>query len=713
MMPTEPEKGHDVMKGHDERAAGKETFFSSKNFKPMELIFEELLVQCPEEKTVKDPATNSTKKVKGTKTILNKLHGSLRAGKFTAIMGPSGSGKTTLLNFLSGRIESTNLNITGSLKLNGKYINDIEKFNHMIAYVMQDDILLATFTPRESLMFAANLRLNANHDEKVQKVEALLRELHLEKCADTRVGNVMIRGVSGGERKRTSIGVELITNPSMVFLDEPTTGLDSETALRVIEILKNLASYGRTVISTIHQPSSEIFNEFDQLMLLVRGNIIYQGEAKTAVQYFGSINFQCPTYSNPADYFMRIMNEDDILLEAEMNNQPEPSHDEVESKFNSRVEYLTQKYQEHFKDTAQTQETTQLKEDEGFQVGLLTQFGLLFARSLLNEMRNPMEVRMKTFQAIFMALLTWAVFNNLGNDFSGVQNRNGVLFFTVTGFCFGSIQGALGTFSQERALFLRERTNKQYTVGAYFWGKSLSEMPFQIIWPWIMISIIYFGVGLNQSSQDKYWIAVLVAIITYYTGTAYGLLISVCIPKLEVAMAMTPVVLIPLMAFAGFFVNQDKIPYYFIEFEYISPWKYAFQALCWNEFTDNTELRCLTQAPRCDPLGDLNFHEGMWLSIIIQAVLGTGFRILSYGLMWKISTPPRPKIKVPEHHEQQGALGHGQMTPHGPPQVGFPQQPQHVVYPPHQQIPMTGDVPPQNALVYPVYPQVGQAQPQQ
>lgn len=155
-----------------------------------------------------------------------------------------------------------------------------------MAYVMQDDILLATFSPREAFYFSANMRLNISPAEKVQRVESLIVELGLSKCADTRVGNAQIRGVSGGERKRSSIGVELLTNPSLIFLDEPTTGLDSSTALQVIDLLKRLAVGGRTIISTIHQPSSEIFNNFDRLMLLVQGNIIYQGEADKAIDYF-------------------------------------------------------------------------------------------------------------------------------------------------------------------------------------------------------------------------------------------------------------------------------------------------------------------------------------------------------------------------------------------------------------------------------------------
>ena len=147
---------------------------------------------------------------------------------------------------------------------------------------MQEDALLAQLTPKECLRFAANMRLQKSEEERTHIVDDLLDSLGLLDCKDTKIGNNLIKGVSGGERKRTSIGVELITDPCLIFLDEPTTGLDSTTALQVVLLLKDLAKKGKTVISTIHQPSSELFNEFDRLMLLVDGRCIFHGPASQA-----------------------------------------------------------------------------------------------------------------------------------------------------------------------------------------------------------------------------------------------------------------------------------------------------------------------------------------------------------------------------------------------------------------------------------------------
>lgn len=183
-----------------------------------------------------------------------------------------------MLNLISGRQLSENLELRGTLKINGEETNNIGKFKSYIGYVMQEDFMLPTFTPFEVFKFVADLRLSElSEDEKVKIVNLVIKNLGLEKCRDTYIGDTRIRGVSGGEKKRTSIGLELLINPSIIFLDEPTTGLDSTTSLNLIRFLNRLAKQGRTVISTIHQPSSEIFMEFHHIVLMVDGHIIYDG----------------------------------------------------------------------------------------------------------------------------------------------------------------------------------------------------------------------------------------------------------------------------------------------------------------------------------------------------------------------------------------------------------------------------------------------------
>jgi ABC-type multidrug transport system ATPase subunit len=183
-----------------------------------------------------------------------------------------------MLNLISGRQMSENLDCIGNLRINGQSTKSIGRYKSYIGYVMQEDNMLPTFTPEEAFKFVTDLRLpDLSEEEKDKRVNLTIKNLGLEKCRNTWIGDTRIRGVSGGEKKRTSIGLELLINPSIIFLDEPTTGLDSTTSLNLIRFLNKLASNGRTVISTIHQPSSEIFMEFNHIMLMVEGHIIYDG----------------------------------------------------------------------------------------------------------------------------------------------------------------------------------------------------------------------------------------------------------------------------------------------------------------------------------------------------------------------------------------------------------------------------------------------------
>ena len=190
------------------------------------------------------------------KVILEDVDADLTSGTLTAIIGGSGSGKTTLLNVLSRRIASSQFKTAGSILYNG--IPKLSRIRN--AYVMQNDVLLPTLTVRETLRYAADLRLPppTTAEERQRIVEEVILELGLKECADTKIGNNARKGCSGGEKRRTSLGVQMLANPSLLFLDEVTTGLDATSAYQLVRTLKMLASKGRTIILTIHQPRSEL-----------------------------------------------------------------------------------------------------------------------------------------------------------------------------------------------------------------------------------------------------------------------------------------------------------------------------------------------------------------------------------------------------------------------------------------------------------------------
>ncbi|XP_013103681.1 ATP-binding cassette sub-family G member 1 [Stomoxys calcitrans] len=236
-----------------------------------------------------------------TKEILHGINGSFRSGELTAIMGPSGSGKSTLLNVMTGFRCS---GVTGSVRVNGTTIStSSQKFRELSCYLHQDDMLRPQLTVGETMMLAAHLKLGfkISKKEKLRLVKHILSLLGLEHRYNVGAGKL-----SGGQKKRLAIALELISNPSVLYLDEPTTGLDSSSCSQCIALLKKLAALGHTIVCTIHQPSALIFEMFDKLYTVVEGHCIYQGPIKELIPFLADQNLLCPSYHNPADFLLEV-----------------------------------------------------------------------------------------------------------------------------------------------------------------------------------------------------------------------------------------------------------------------------------------------------------------------------------------------------------------------------------------------------------------------
>ena len=240
------------------------------------------------------------------KIILNGITGIASPGEILAVLGPSGSGKSTLLNILGGRLQGKH---GGLVVANGRRRLD-RSVQKKIGFVTQDDVLYPHLTVRETLVFCALLRLPAGLTtaEKVKAAEEVISELGLTKCENTVVGNGLVRGVSGGERKRVSIGHEMLVNPDLLILDEPTSGLDSTAAMRVVGSLSGLAKKGKTVVASMHQPSSMVYQMFHKVLLLAEGRCLYFGPGREAMDYFASLGFSPRFLVNPADFILDLCN---------------------------------------------------------------------------------------------------------------------------------------------------------------------------------------------------------------------------------------------------------------------------------------------------------------------------------------------------------------------------------------------------------------------
>jgi len=240
------------------------------------------------------------------KHLLKNVSGRVQKGELLAIIGPSGAGKSTFMNVLTGKIKPT----SGTILINGQPSHlEFDKIKAMTGNVPQNDIMFEDLTVEENLMHSANTRLvGTSVEERRKKVDAVLAKLGMTHVRDSLIGDERRRGLSGGERKRVSIGMELVANPAVLCLDEPTTGLDAASAEVVVEILKGLSMEGHTVICILHQPRSNIFQTFDNVLCLASGGIpAYFGPPKEVRMFVSGCGARCPDGKNPADHLIDVV----------------------------------------------------------------------------------------------------------------------------------------------------------------------------------------------------------------------------------------------------------------------------------------------------------------------------------------------------------------------------------------------------------------------
>ncbi|KAL0266301.1 UNVERIFIED_CONTAM: hypothetical protein PYX00_008887 [Menopon gallinae] len=439
-----------------------------------------------------------------SKEILHGVSGELPSGQLTAIMGPSGAGKSTLLNILAGY---TVKGVEGTVRVNKKERskNDVNDFKRLSCYIQQDEHLRGELTVQEAMKIAAELKLGSGYSakEKQMQIKELLEMLGLYHCLKTRTARL-----SGGQKKRLSIAFELLTNPPVIFLDEPTTGLDSSSCSQCISILKMLAEQGRTVVCTIHQPSALIFEMFDRVYGLAAGHCIYEGSTKNLVPFLSERGFKCPVYHNPADFLLEVASGEygpAIGQLAGYYRQFRMVEDEKKDASQQEAKLNFLGIGEKVRSTAMTDGNCNLRlETKGSGVSLsfelgnlwpktfITQFYYLYSRNIL-IFQKKYKYRLTTFFShILPAVLIGLTFLNTGNDASMVRANIcfvfGVLIFLIY---LGKMSVTL-TIPNELHVLRAEHFNRWYSLLPYYLSMIIIEIPMQTINCFIGVTIVYY-----------------------------------------------------------------------------------------------------------------------------------------------------------------------------------------------------------------------------
>jgi ABC-type multidrug transport system ATPase subunit len=463
------------------------------------------------------------------KTILDDISAQMPSGSLTAIIGGSGSGKTSLLNQMSGRMQGTRLSTSGRTYFNGN--EDPTRIKS--AYVIQQDILLPTLTVRETLTYAAQLRLpsSVSQAERKQLVEEVIMELSLKEAADTRIGNHAHKGCSGGEKRRTS-------------------------TYQVVKTLQNLARRGRTIIVTIHQPRSEIYSLFDNVVLLTRGSPAYAGSAKECLPYFAKLGHEMPPFTNPAEYLIDLVSVDNRSEEAEAAAE-------------HRVNRIKEAWREHLSkssnekdDSANALTQTKSQKRKLQKTSLVQQIRVLTARTWTVTIRDPMGMFGSLLEAIAMAVITGWIFLNVDGSLSGIRSRQGALYNAA------ALQGYLillyetYRLTTDIQLFDEERRQGVVSIPAFLISRRLARLFIEDIpVPLIFSVIYYFMVGFRADGGQ---------FLTFFSVVLLLQYIAVCFAMTCIAISrnFAGASLVANLAYTlqsmgcGYFIQSNTIPIY-------------------------------------------------------------------------------------------------------------------------------------------------------
>ncbi|KAK9508093.1 hypothetical protein O3M35_007830 [Rhynocoris fuscipes] len=490
-------------------------------------------------------------------------------------MGPSGAGKSTLLNILAGYKKK---GYTGKVLINEK-----ERCcaTERSCYIMQEDNLHPLLTVREIMNMAATLKLGAHHSKKFRshRVNKILESLNLLPSEDTMTGKL-----SGGQKKRLVIALELIDNPPVMFFDEPTSGLDSSTTKQCVNLLRDLSHDGRAIICTVHQPSALVFEMFDHLYCLTAGMCCYSGSPSNMKTFLSNIGLYCPEYHNPADYLIEVCggefgNHTQVLVDASNNgksnewrkyvswNNSDLSPDEQKTPVKAPLIPPANN------DDISKQQTEYTK----FHISFCGQVAILVKRTCITLIRDKFHMYCRLVMHLIIGLLIGTFFYGIGNDAGRVYNNFSLLFFSTIFQAFAALQSMVISFPLEVPIIRREYFNRWYSVRAYYLANSLADFPIQIGCSILYCSVVYWMSG-QPNEWYRFFMFMFMCAIVALLAQSMGYLIGSSM-KVMNGVVFGPLAIMPWVMMSGYFIHMRDSPYWSRPFFKASYFRHGLEGL--------------------------------------------------------------------------------------------------------------------------------------
>ncbi|XP_062120302.1 ABC transporter G family member 8-like [Humulus lupulus] len=518
----------------------KSTTCTITSFPPLDLVFK----SC-----TKSPPTH----------ILRDVSFTACPSEILAVVGPSGAGKSTLLDILAARTSPTK----GTLFLNSSPLNP-SSFRKLSSYVPQHDACLPLLTVSETFAFAARLLFPKTSDVN-DIITSILTDLKLSHLADVLLGH----GLSGGERRRVSIGLSLLHDPAVLILDEPTSGLDSTSAFNVMQILKSICvSRYRTVVLSIHQPSFKILSSIDRILLLSKGSVVHHGTLSSLQSFLLSNGFTVPSQLNALEYAMEILSQLHELKPAITTPSPNDNTSTPSSSFsdNNNINYST-----HISNMVR------------YKSSRIHEVLTLYYRFWRIIYRTRELLLTNTLEALIVGLVLGTIYINIGFNKEGIEKRFGLFAFTLT-FLLSSTTETLPIFINERPILIRETSSGVYRLSSYLIANTLVFLPYLFAIAVIYSVSVYFLVGLCATWQAFAYFVLVIWVIVLMANS-FVLFLSSLAPNYIAGTSLVTILLGAFFLFSGYFISQDCMPKYWLFMHFFSMYKYALDALLINEYS--------------------------------------------------------------------------------------------------------------------------------